>query len=112
MTIKKQFEGMSPHRYEREPLEKRFAEAWQKINDTDRPGLTKPTLHYLMDKDNRGEPSPPLTEREWVVANTVIQWLGSSVGQHFLSDTLVADEGKPFMEKLVTIMEERDTDDS
>jgi hypothetical protein len=33
MRIKKQFQGMSPHRYKSDPLEKKFAEKWQEQND-------------------------------------------------------------------------------
>lgn len=86
--IKRQFQGMSPHRYQDNPLEKAFAAAWQEANDQTRPGMVHSTLAYLMDENNRGRPNPPLTQRDWLVANTVIQWLGSPIGQGFLKDVL------------------------
>jgi len=86
--IKKQFQGLSPHRYSDNPLEKAFARAWQEANDVEIVGVGRATLAYLMDEQNRGMPIPPLTERDWLVANTVIQWLGSPVGQGFLEHIL------------------------
>jgi hypothetical protein len=82
--IKAKFMGMSPYRYGQNPLEKRFAQYWQDLNT--RP--TTATLDYLMDPENRGSPVPALTDREWRVANTLIQWLGSPVGFGFLRDVL------------------------
>ena len=82
--IAAQFMGMSPYRYEQNPLELRFAQHWQDHN-------TRPStcmLDYLMDPENRGTPVPALTDREWRVANTIIQWLGSPVGFGFLRDVL------------------------
>jgi hypothetical protein len=79
--IKKKFQGMSPHRYKDNVLEELYAQEWQVENDKP---LSRPTLDYLMDKTNQGNPNPPLTKREQLVANTVIQWLGSPVGQHFV----------------------------
>ena len=64
--IKKKFQGMSPHRYKTDPLEKKFAEAWQEQNDTG-----TPTLDFLMDEGNHGRPNPPISQREQLVANNV-----------------------------------------
>jgi len=110
LRIKNQFLGISEHRLDREPLEKRFAEAWQRLNDTSNSGRGKSTLDYLMDKDSRGVPDPPLTDRDWLVASTVIQWLGSPVGQCFISEVITLKEGKPFLERLVSVLEERDSE--
>lgn len=100
MYIKKKFRGMGQHRFSREPLEKRFAEAWQRLNDTDTPGRARSTLDYLMDESGRGEPNPPLTDRDWLVASTVIQWLGSPVGQCFVAEVMSLDDGHGFREYL------------
>lgn len=82
--VKAKFQGMSPYRYGQNPLEKRFAQYWQDLNTRS----TTATLDYLMDPGNRGTPVPALTDREWRVANTVIQWLGSPVGFRFLREVL------------------------
>ena len=74
--------GLSRHRLRDNPEERRFADAWQAQNDTGR------TLDYLLDP-RKGEPHgyPPSAEdRERVVVATVVQWLGSPVGQGFLRD--------------------------
>lgn len=92
-TIQKAFEGANAHRYEQNPLENAFAEKWQEIN-TGPMGRVRTTLDYLMDPSNRGEPNPALSERDWLVANTVIQWLGSPVGQNFIRDALLSDGAK------------------
>ena len=97
--IKEQFQGMSPRRYAGNPLEKAFALAWQEAND-EVPGRGHATLAYLMDKHNRGEPNPPLSERDWLVACTVIQWLGSPVGQNFVEHVLYKSAGKWIRENL------------
>jgi hypothetical protein len=96
--IKARFRGQSPHRYKDNPLERRFAELWQKANDGPNGGHT--TLDYLMDPTNRGCPSPPLSDRDWQVANTVIQWLGSPVGQVFLREAISGKEGQYFRHEL------------
>jgi hypothetical protein len=54
-----------------------FAKAWQKINDQGN------ILEYLMSKDNR----PREANGDQIeIAATVVQWLGSHVGQSFLRD--------------------------
>jgi len=84
--IKGLFQGHSPHRYDQNPMEKAFALAWQKVNDTSQPGLTTGTLAYLL-SHNQHSPAEP-TEAEHKVAATVVQWLGSPVGQHFVRDVM------------------------
>jgi len=75
--------GLNAHRISREPLEARFAEVWAKENSADK---RAPLLaHLLSDGSNNAMPPIP-SERDWLVANTVIQWLGSSVGQSFLEE--------------------------
>lgn len=88
MEISKKFQGLSTHRLKDNPLEAAFAKAWAKINE-EAQGRTTSTLAYLLNGQRR--PADP-TEREWAVANTVIQWLGSHVGQNFILDVLFSDE--------------------
>jgi hypothetical protein len=97
-TVKDSFKGASAHRYKENPLEKEFAVKWQEDNS----GLGKryTTLDYLMDPSSRGEPNPPITKRDWLIANTLIQWLGSPVGQVFLVDVLLTEHGAYARERL------------
>lgn len=73
--MKKKYEGLHAHRYAREPDEKKFAEEWALQNEQHQ------TLAYLLgDGSKRVEP----TAHDHRVAATVVQWLGSPVGQAFL----------------------------
>jgi hypothetical protein len=80
-------EGLHSHRLKNEEEEARFAEAWRRWN---RPGLT--ILAALLDvplaqrEPWRGTEPPMPTKRERTVAATVVQWLGSPVGQSFLEE--------------------------
>lgn len=79
-------QGINAHRLSREPLEKLFADTWAKANRNDK------ILEYILDRlqSNRGGYPPSEVEQE--VAATVIQWLGSSVGQGFLQDCMKYQE--------------------
>ena len=108
-TVRKECQGRSPHRYKDNPLEKAFALAWQEANSNPTgPGLVRGTLAYLMDDNNRGTPVPPLSERDWDVANTVVQWLGSPVGQGFLEHVLSKDVAASFRANLKRCTDEND----
>ena len=76
---------MSTHRFAQNPLEKKFAEAWNKQNTLNREGNN--LLDYML-AENCNDPRGEVTDRDTVVAATVIQWLGSPVGQSFLNETL------------------------
>lgn len=78
--VKKRWQGHNVNRYQREPLEHRFAKYWQRENDR-----SHPTLGYLLGDGNN---CVPTSDRDELVANTVIQWLGSHVGQCFLNSVL------------------------
>lgn len=60
--------------------EKAFAEQWQKEQEDD-------LLAYLLGSDNH---PGNVSERDAQVAATVIQWLGSNVGQNFLDKVSLA----------------------
>lgn len=82
-TVKDGFKGANAHRYKQNPLEKAFAVAWQDENS----GLGKryTILDALFDPSGRGGPGcRDITKQDWETANTLIQWLGSPVGQAFL----------------------------
>lgn len=70
--------GSSAHRTANNPEEKRFAEAWTQSNRFGN------TLAHLLNEKGWGRHSPEPTKRDRFVAATVVQWLGSPVGQAFL----------------------------
>lgn len=73
--------GLRHYRLKDNPLEKKFAEAWELENE--RGDL----LDHLMDiREMQGGSPPEAAEIPRTVAATVIQWLGSPVGQGFLSN--------------------------
>ena len=72
--------GLSQYRFKQNPKEKRFAEAWESENSNSRRAL-----EYMLAMDCN-HPAGEVTDRDRMVAATVIQWLGSPVGQCFLRD--------------------------
>lgn len=79
MKLDKKFQGMNPHRLASNPKEQRALELWAEENTGGR------LFAHLMDgrHDRTGEPVEP-SSLQWVVVNTVVQWLGSPVGLLFL----------------------------
>lgn len=75
--------GQHAWRFKREPEEKRFATAWDAINQPEgMPGTH--TLSYLLAEPlNHMYPIAPTPDQRKTAA-TVVQWLGSPVGQGFL----------------------------
>jgi hypothetical protein len=81
-TKKATVHGMSHHRLRDNQEESLLAKTWSNWNDEGRR-----TLAYLLDPRHGDSPSPPdVADRDAVVAATVIQWLGSPVGQSFLEE--------------------------
>ena len=77
-------EGKNIHRFKHNPLERTFAKAWEEINTDARGNLkSSGTLDYLLAEETN-KPRGEVTDRDRMVAATVIQWLGSPVGQSFL----------------------------
>ena len=80
--MKKQMAGMHEHRLKDNAQELVFATLWKMWN---RDGLA--TLGHLLDVGRvQGAHPPTPADRDAVVAATVIQWLGSPVGQGFLEE--------------------------
>lgn len=75
------FTGARPYRLESNPKERLFAEAWQKQNRLGRFTM----LEQLLSNDG-GKTPAEVSERDEMIAATIIQWLGSPVGQCFLRD--------------------------
>ena len=78
---KMKMSGLHKHRLDDNPEERRFAEAWHMF------GEATGHLGHLLDQrpEQTGRPPSP-SDRDFAVAATVIQWLGSPVGQNWLRD--------------------------
>lgn len=86
----KRYRGLHAHRLDANPREKAFAEAWQKFNKKGVSPFLSPPSETLLAQllYTGGEPGlrPDPSDRDFEVAATVIQWLGSPVGQDFLEE--------------------------
>ena len=84
-------QGLNHTRMEREPVEKAFVEVWRKLNiESSGPINDFPYRlleHILSPKQPKIE---NISDRDVVVAETVVQWLGSSVGQSFLKEVIAS----------------------
>lgn len=79
--MKKDNEGLHPHRFESNPMEQAFAEVWNERNKDDA------LLKYLLLPPDQDQRFPAAVSGESrLTAATIIQWLGSPVGQTFLRD--------------------------
>lgn len=95
MRIKKKWQGRSAHRYQDNPLERVFAEEWQRENDRPMGGGV---LDYLAVETQPSGLRPPVaTDEQRLLSCTIIQWLGSPVGQNFLADVLSTPAGRNFL---------------
>lgn len=85
--IKKDYRGHSLNRLIREPIEKKFALAWQRFNTVGHP--TRPdTVDHLIGNEPSVLFFSKEHDRERKAINTAIQWLGSPVGFNWLLETL------------------------
>jgi len=93
-AVKPKYQGLHADRYEREPLEAKFALAWQKINDEAlRFNASQGWDHLdVLLAENSLYPRDPSSPRDRLVAATVIQWLGSPIGQFWLAEVLGKDK--------------------
>ncbi len=73
--------GLHRYRFKQNPMEKKFADAWEEQNQND-----YGTLNYLLSVDSNHPAS--VTDREREVAATVIQWLGSPCGLSLVKSVL------------------------
>ena len=72
--------GLHQNRFNKNPLEQLFAEEWEGANAAHNSGTS--LLDYILAPDNNYPRESTGRARE--IAATVIQWLGSDVGQGFL----------------------------
>lgn len=75
--------GIRQYRFKQNPTERIFAELWEEINERNRIGYG--ILDYML-AETTNMPNGEVTDRDRIVAATVIQWLGSPVGQAFLNE--------------------------
>lgn len=82
------FYGSSAHRLESNPLEKLFADAWRERNELQSSfDPCKTTLAYLLSQDG-GKTLLETSDRDEMIAATIIQWLGSPIGSQFVQDVI------------------------
>lgn len=96
--------GRATYRFKDNPLEHKFAMAWSKQNEK----LWDGTLGYLMGDGNR---PGPIDGRDALVAATVVQWLGSHVGQCFLAEVLSTPQAEDVRERIARAIEDRKNED-
>ncbi len=81
--------GLNEHRFKENPDEKKFAETWRRHQEQGR------VLAHLLDSREVHSGSPPMpSDRDFAVAATVVQWLGSPVGKLFLEEVGFVDKKK------------------
>ncbi len=87
--------GNRTYRFKDNPLEKEFSKAWKA--DNERPNGGAGVLELSM-----GDGVRPgiIDQRDATLAASVVQWLGSPVGQHFLTEVLKTKAGKSVREEL------------
>ena len=73
--------GLRQYRFEKNPLERLFAEEWENSNKYYQ------LLNYIICY-NLGDDKQILSDRDIEVAATIIQWLGSDVGQYFINHVM------------------------
>ena len=82
-AVKRRYQGLHAFRYRDNPLELKFALEWQKQHDPQHGHRVAGTLPALL---GDGITSVEPTTQDYLVAATVIQWLGSPVGEAFLRE--------------------------
>jgi len=80
--VPKRWRGKNFERVDREPMERLFAERWAKQCDT------FGVFDYLFGENGWPVREENVGPRDREIAATVMQWLGSPVGQMFLHETL------------------------
>jgi hypothetical protein len=73
-------DGLRKNRLQREPLEQIFADEWKSMNKAT---VNNSLLDWLLAEDPN-YPKGEVSQRDATVAATIIQWLGTPVGQGFL----------------------------
>ena len=73
--------GLHQYRFKQNSLEKIFAEKWEQQNQESR------TLDWVL-AEFPNEPRGEVTERDRQVAASVMQWMGSSVGNCFFKELM------------------------
>lgn len=86
--LRRKYAGINGHRLQDNFLEAQFAAAWQRMNESAAgPEEGADTLDYILWQGDQRFVEP-CSERDRLIANTIIQWLGSPVGVGFISNVL------------------------
>lgn len=87
MKLQTKYKGLNTLRLKENPLEAKFAQAWQEmglLSARPETGMAD-NIDYLLHVGDQHR-VPPCSDRDRLVANTVIQWLGSPVGECFVEE--------------------------
>lgn len=79
------FLGANTNRFLQNPIEEIFSNLWKDENERWLKIRRGSILQYAISKDG-GKTLPNVNERDEMIAATIIQWLGSPVGQSVLSN--------------------------
>jgi len=76
--------GAKCYRWEQNPEEKRFAEAWAELTKSKLGSRGRHFIDLVMAEDSNASYIAPVSREARVAAASAIQWLGTPVGQSFL----------------------------
>lgn len=100
MKLLPKHKGLNTARLASNPLETRFAEAWQTMNEVSKgPMDGADTVDYILHMGDQRYPKL-CSERDRDVANSIVQWLGSPVGESFVRQVLAMSDTAAEAEKL------------
>lgn len=90
MASKRKHVGRCPYRFQGNPRERLFAEAWQAHNER----YPTPPIDWLIGKLSADgmRVVEPATQEQCTDAATVIQWLGSPAGWGWLKEVIAQDD--------------------
>lgn len=80
------FRGKNTHRFSVNPIEKIFSDLWAEENERwIKNGLRGSVLQYILSEDG-GKTVPETSDRDEMIAASVIQWLATPIGKSFLAE--------------------------
>lgn len=79
----RKMKSLNEHRLKQNPLEKHMSDKWNSYNGNN---SGSPTILYRLLAEDSNYPKGEVSERDEIVATTLVQWLGSPVGVSFLKE--------------------------
>lgn len=87
----KRFVGKNIHRLSQNPVEEKISELWSNENERWYKNGRGSILQYTLSPDG-GKTLPDVSERDEMIAATVIQWLGTPIGQSLFNEMFSLNE--------------------